>query len=360
MFRNLFWFDEQGKRYETDIIAVAVNRLFIFEAKGALLPDRIRTGNFAKAKSFLKDTHGFAGTQAGRLAHEIKRRSDGLPMFTEDGHKIITLTADMAEEVIAFSLTIDQLGTIANARQLLETVGILDDKAFRVPPLMVSEFEKVLEALPDEIYRLHYLTRRHQLYGAVDIIGDELDVFATYVMRGFSSLPPQGYNSISALGASYYLDNFIQGGHVVFPPGSSLANTRYFDRVLRYMVERKPDRYLDLAFSVLDIPADIQQRFEEMMKELRAAAQKLDSDQIQVGSVPVKRGLMSLVVAGSVYGDMDREVRNDALTRGLADAIVNRGVQSGFLIGRELGFEQYPYSVSLFLRMKPSEASSKS
>jgi hypothetical protein len=202
--------------------------------------------------------------------------------------------------------------------------------------------------LPDEIYRLHYLVRRHQLCSLVDILGDELDVFAVYVMYGFASKTFQNGGSTFVLGASYHLKDCVVNGKVVFPTTSSVRNTKYFEKVLQYILARRPDSYFDLAFSVLDISPDDQKRFEAAMKELRGRA-KYNVTGIDVCSLAVKQGPISLVVCGAVYGDIDRETRKNTLFHALIENIELHAVKAGLLIARDIEFGEAPYSLAMFL-----------
>jgi hypothetical protein len=357
VFRNLFWSDASGKTFETDVLAIIEDRLLVFEAKGSILPDRVRIGNFEKSKSFLKDTYGAAGVQASRLEEEIRTSTANTDLFGHSGQKLLTLNSATVKKVVAYSITLDQLGTFSNGRHLFEEIGIIDPGTFPVPPLMASELAKVMELLPDEVHRLHYLDRRHDLYSAVHVVADELDIFATYVMHGFGTLPTGKVQLVTLLNASFYLDRYVKNGTVVFPETSTVSNTKYFDRVLAYVLQRRPKDFLELAFALIDTPPEAQHVFEQMMKELRPKVRNRD-EQVQVFSLKVDRSFEPFVLAGSMYGEIPREERNDVLTKGLADAIAKRGLKKGVLIGRQLGFSEYPYSVIMFLSMSKEQRDS--
>jgi len=318
------------------------------------LPDRVRLGNFAKSKSFLKESYGLAGIQASRLEEEIRKGPGGVDLFDGSGRKLLTLSSEKVRRFLAYSVTLDQMGTFANARRLFEEIGIIDPATFPVPPIMASELARILEVLPDEIYRVHYLERRHRLYSVVHVVGDELDIFATYVMQGFGVLPLDGTQLVTLLNASFYLDNYISDGHVVFPSSSTVRNTKYFDRVLQYLLQRRPKDALDLGLAIIDTPPEAQETFEDLMSDMRLKADNVD-EQIRVGSIAVTSSFESFVLAGSVYGNLPRESRNEVLMRGLADAITKRGLKAGLLIGRQLGFSEYPYSIIAFLSMSDED-----
>lgn len=346
--RGLFWHDDLGNRYETDVIMKVGDRLVVFEAKGALLPDRVRAGNFVKAKSFLKDIYVLATGQAARLISEVKRSDGrGLQLKNQQGKVVIVLEQSAFSDTLAFSLTIEQLGTVANARALLEATEVMKKGPFSAPPIMLPELAKILESLPTDIHRLHYLTRRRQIYQTTEVVGDELDLFAIYVMHGFTSLPT-GY-LLSIVGASFHLPDHSSGKQVVFSKTSSVRNTAYFERLFRYVLVRQPAHYLDLAFAILDTPPGIQTQFERTMRDLRAQARSADLGDFPFCSIAIKEGPVSLLLAGCVYRDVEREARNIAIQNSLMEMMYNSMTRVGVLFGKELGFEKYPYSVALML-----------
>jgi hypothetical protein len=362
VFRSLYWEDGDQKRYETDVIALAGKRLIVFEAKGALLPDRIRSGNFVKAKSFLKDTYGIAATQASRFIKAVMSAEPTKPIELKDGrgNSVLKLDGSSVTEIMAFPITIEQLGTLANARRMFLEAGILKEDIFPAPPIMLSELKQVLEMLPNEVYRIHYLIRRHQLHSLIDIVGDEMDIFAIYVMFGFARAFAEENTRVVALGASFHVKAHFQNGHLIFPDSSSVSNTRYFEKVFNYVLERKPSDYWELGIAILDLSPDIQAKFERAMKDLRTLAKQGNRDRMDICSVVVQHGPVSLVLCGAVYGDIDRNERNDTLQYALMKTIVQSKVKTGFLIGRQLGYWEYPYSVAIYLRHRlPEDAYNK-
>jgi hypothetical protein len=115
-------------------------------------------------------------------------------------------------------------------------------------------------------------------------------------------------------------------------------------------LDRRPPGYLDLAFAVLDAPPSAQSEFEDAMKGLRTEARRGGGERLQVCVAVISSGLTSLILAGSVYDDIERDVRNAMLTRALADAVRKHQCHAGLLIGRQLGLEQHTYSITLFVR----------
>src|SRR5207244_3875736 len=85
VYRDVFWTDEAGNRIQSDILAFIENWLFIFEAKGAIYPDRLRAGHFVKAQSFIKDVYGEAASQSERLATRIKNSQGTLSLYDQSG-----------------------------------------------------------------------------------------------------------------------------------------------------------------------------------------------------------------------------------------------------------------------------------
>ena len=133
VFRNSFWSDATGKRFETDVLALIENRLLVFEAKGSILPDRVRLGNFAKAKSFLKDTYGLAGIQASRLEEEIRKRPGGVDFFDSSGRKLLTLSSERDEDSLLIRLPSTRWGLLPTHAASLKRSGLSTPPRSRFP-----------------------------------------------------------------------------------------------------------------------------------------------------------------------------------------------------------------------------------
>ena len=68
---NAYWHTASGDRIETDLLIQLGNRLIVAESKGAILPDKLRNGNYLRTRTFLRDTFGAGNLQAHRFAERL-------------------------------------------------------------------------------------------------------------------------------------------------------------------------------------------------------------------------------------------------------------------------------------------------
>jgi hypothetical protein len=172
-----------------------------------------------------------------------------LDIDDERGEKIASLRRSEISEVIPIVLTIEQLGIIANARKLLEVADLSGAELFSAMPVMVAELAFILKLLPDETTRAHYLSRRSRIFQERDVLGDEMDLFALYLMYGFSAQAFKREQFMWALGASYSLSKYLdEDGALIIPTTSTTANTPYFlrllDSIVRANIKNSPRRTL--------------------------------------------------------------------------------------------------------------------
>lgn len=258
---NVFWFNEVGERIETDLIIRIGSSLIIAEAKGATFPDRLRNGSYAKAKTFLKSTLGAGNLQAARLKKRLAEVPE-LKLFDNKRKVRASLRGTDIKESISVVLTLEQLGTLANANKLLELAGIIGEDALESMPLMISELAYILQYLPNEITRLHYISRRSRVFSRCNVLGDEMDFFALYVMYGFSASIFQPGRIVFALGASYSLEKYrSESGSIIFSESSTTSNIPYFTDFLERLEDTKQASWHQIGAIILDMPPRQQREF---------------------------------------------------------------------------------------------------
>jgi len=349
IFENVYWYEESGDRIETDLLVLLDDRLIILEAKGAIIPDKLRAGNYNRTKSFLRDTFAHGNLQANRFISRLKSCPE-LFLYDERGNVLTCLRQSEVIEIIPIVLTIEQLGPIANARKLLELAEISNASLFQAMPLMISELTYILRLLPSKIFRIHYLSRRSLVYRERSVLGDEMDLFALYVMFGFSADIFSDDVLIWALGASYSIKNYFDSeGALKFSQSSTLANTSYFSRVLSLLSGRHGSDHLSAALAILDTPAPRQNDFEQALRKLRLGAVG-DRRKREDCRMVIKSGVVSLVVVGTAWRAIGDEEKRQAHRQLLRDTINESMVEEGVLIDLQGGVSKLPFSSILYGR----------
>lgn len=347
ILRNVFWNDESGDRIQSDVLALIDSWLLIFEAKGAIYPDRIRTGNFVKAQSFIKGVYGEAASQSERLSSYVRTSNGSLAFRDENGLVLRELDCTAVRHVARYCISIEQLGPITNAPRLLSNTDVFGPDSRTAPVVMLSELDRILRGVEDERVRLHYLSRRPWLGQHCDLLADELDIATLYLTRGFTEFPRSLETFISLLGASYHLPKYTDRitNRFKMPSDCSLRNSKYFRRVIDELMRRRPRAYLECVLSLIDMPLQAQRAFGAKIGEMRASLRRDRNNKAMVVSFVIDSVVSPVALVGLVYR---AGIGSEFASETLAEAIQAQGVTRGLLIGHELGFDHYPYSMIVY------------
>lgn len=263
-----FWNRTPSERVEADLLVLTAGRLFILEAKGALIPDRVRFGAHDATVQFLKRIWGKATEQGAALANHLGNATKPVEITDQKGKVVMTLDPNRVRSISRLGLSIEQVGPLMNAPEMLREAGVLNQTTLAAPCVILSELEQVLGHAPDELHKLHYLLRRSQVAAKYQIIGDEMDIYTIYVQYGFSDLP-QSDKILMLLGASYALNDYRdEAGVMSLPSDSALRCSPYFQNVLRQAKDRQSPVYLEIGLMLLDMPLEQQQAFERQLIKL--------------------------------------------------------------------------------------------
>ena len=115
-----------ARELETDVLALAENRLLVFEAKGGYcLTDCGQEISLRKAPNhFEEHLYKAAGVQTSRLEENSQDRTAWI-LSTRNGHKLLTWVRRMSRSSSQLALLLSTRSAFANARRLFEEIGIL-------------------------------------------------------------------------------------------------------------------------------------------------------------------------------------------------------------------------------------------
>jgi hypothetical protein len=298
-----YWYRSKEDRVESDLVVVVSRHVLIFEAKGALITDRVRSGTVGAMQQFLKKTWGKSTQQGAALADHLRNSTD--PVKVEDGKGTVLLTLDPKEirTVSRFSVSLEQVGLLMNAPRILRELNVISAETDPAPCIILSELQQVFSSLKSELHRLHYLTRRYAVCSRNQIIGDEMDIFSIYLRTGFAGL--QNCDELMMiLGASYDLSEYrSNSGVMTIPKGSALRNAPFFDSFLELMKTRMTAAYIEVGLLLLDTPLEKQLSLAAGMREKFVGRPKASKSPVVFTSVDSLLGEFAICC---IY--MDRNV----------------------------------------------------
>jgi hypothetical protein len=298
-----YWYRSKEDRVESDLVVVVSRHVLIFEAKGALITDRVRSGTVGAMQQFLKKTWGKSTQQGAALANYLRNSTESVKIEDEKGAELLAIDPKEIRTVSRFSVSLEQVGLLMNAPRILQDLNIIAAETDPAPCIILSELQQVFSSLKSELHRLHYLTRRYVVCSRNQIIGDEMDIFSIYLRTGFAGLEASD-ELMMILGASYDLAEYkTNSGVLSIPKDSALRNAPFFDSLLDFMRKRMASAYLEVGLLLLDTPLEKQLTLVAGMRKEFVGRPKASKSPVVYTSV---EGLLGEFAICCIY--MDRNV----------------------------------------------------
>jgi hypothetical protein len=207
--------DNPGGETEADVVVVWGPFLVVAEAKGKRVTPEALRGSRLKLKQVLGKNIQDAFIQSQRVVRILER--DGSIYFKEKATgRVVQVDQDYLRRVMPISVTLQNLSGIPTQLALTQRLGLFKGNAYPWS-VCIDDLDVVTRFSGSPDVFLHYIERRtaHQNI-AVDLHGDELDIFGQYLdnrlhpsvyERRQTILEHPGSNSI-----------FFNGGDEAFEP----------------------------------------------------------------------------------------------------------------------------------------------
>ena len=180
---NAKWRDLDGKEGETDCILLIDKTVGLFEAKSGRITAPAKRGAPERLKRQINELLVDPSRQSARFETLLQTSTESVSFYTPSG--ISEIKGSDVREVFRINILFDTIGPLStNTRRLIEA-GFIDPDEPMAPCMSVFELETLLDLLPNQISRIHYLRRRCQLERNSLIEADEMDLIALYLATGF-------------------------------------------------------------------------------------------------------------------------------------------------------------------------------
>lgn len=190
IYQGVFWNDPDTKvRYESDVVAVLGNHIFIFEAKSGKVKDAARRGGEESIRTNFKKLFVEAAQQAARFEEFIRRGKDIDRLLRDRSNNPVNLDLTTPIVVARYGVCIEHFGSLTSSRRHFEELGMIAPKDPWAPILSIGELLMMGRFLDTEISYFHYLMRRSTLEELITFVGDEQDILATYLTNGLNIDP---------------------------------------------------------------------------------------------------------------------------------------------------------------------------
>lgn len=185
VYRGVAWDDpDTGKTWESDVVAVVGNFIFIFDAKSGRIKGASRRGGTRSLRKNFKELFVDPGVQSGRLENYINTQRHTARLRLKSTGQPIDLGLDTPKVVFTFSICVEHFAALTSASHYLRALGLVSDATPWAPVLSLGEFQMIAQFLDSEVSFIHYLTRRATLEQVLDFEGDEQDLLSAYLING--------------------------------------------------------------------------------------------------------------------------------------------------------------------------------
>lgn len=349
LYRGSLWRDPaSGVEYENDLLVVIDSFAIVLEAKSASVSDPARRGAPERLAATLRELIEDPSDQAHRFIRHLENQKQTLTFNTKRGGTNVVDSTPI-KYYIPLGVTLSHLGSIGSNLKKLIAAQITNKKLEELAPSMsLTDLESILELLPLELEKIHYLARRREFEAHMEYEGDEMDLLGFYLDTGFNigNTEYDKSTTINMLLKSKELDPYFVGsreGKQVAKP--ELAMTTWWRDILNRISERRSDGWVETGFILLNTTKDDQAKFEREFKNLMRRVERGQVDMphnfVIFKSGPTRR---LYVIAGYPHTTTDKEIRNSVIAD-LMNGEFSDSVRGMAVIGVSLSSPSYPYSV---------------
>lgn len=183
VFANAAWSDLDGKPGETDCVLAIDKTVGLFEAKSGRITPPAKRGAKDRLKREITALLVEPSRQSARLAALLRSTSEPVTLTLAEGTGEIQQSE--VREIVRFNILFDTLGPLTAGTKRLVDAGFIASGEPMAPSMSIFELETLLDVLPDQISRLHYLRRRMELERDAVFEADEMDLIAFYLECSF-------------------------------------------------------------------------------------------------------------------------------------------------------------------------------
>ncbi len=352
ILQNVYWFDENKERHETDLLVSINDFLFVVESKSGILNESAKRGATDRLFKNLKDLIEAPSYQASKFINYIRSQKSEVVIFDKKKRKqFIT----KPKYIIPLGVTLAQFGVNSTIIKKLIKLELFDKVDYITSSINLNDLEIVFEILESIPQKIHYLQRRKEIEDNLEFLGDEMDLLAMYLENGFNfgKLEKDQTHFLNFVLLSKKIDTYVTNFYNGFEQEKpKLKLTKWWEDILQMIDEKKSQNWIEYSYGLLNISYDDQNKFEKLLKE--------QSNKILDGLTEDKNNNFLIykssnedrlfVLIGYTYKNISIVERNEMISNIIGSE--NEHAKSINLIGINLDNNIYPYSV-LASRLNP-------
>lgn len=363
IFQGSLWHDpEAGKNYENDLLVHVDTHLVIVEAKSGKVSESAWRGSVERLKKAVQSLVVEPSEQAARFAAHLKANA-GVNRFKTKSGKVNEIDTSNASGVLRLNVTLELLSIISAHHPTLREAGLLAPDVEVAPTMSLAELENIFELLEHPSEKLHYLSRRAELEANASYFGDERDLLAFYLDRGFCIGETEFDRTklMMLYGDSKTLDPyFMRQWHKQPVRKPKRPLTKWWEAVLEKIETSGTQGWTELGQILLGVPYDEQMKFERDFRRVKRSVRSSKQQWHRECLVTILVGVRQHdAIVGVAFKELSREGRREFFDQVVDTTLQNESVQRVMVIGWDVYKPDQLYNV-VFMARRRANSTQKS
>lgn len=351
VYRGSLWYDPTEKKdFENDLLVLIDSYLIIIEAKSGRITEPAKRGGAKRLKNTIAKLMVEPSEQSQRFADFLSSNPDVHEFKTKSG-KVNKVDTSKIKEVIRLNVTLELFGVLSLGWPALRKAGFIATDVVMAPTIFLADLYIVFEILEGTCEKIHYLIRRTQFEENVNYIGDEIDLLAFYIDKGFcigdSEFDGTGFQLLGMSEAfnKYFLREDLRID--VEKPRRRL--TKWWKDILNKFEDKKTLRWTEMSYMLLNVEYDDQVEFENKFNEVMEIVRQSSKEEDHLNTVVLEYGPKNRrdAVLGCAYKKVDREARHNIIDDAISQVSIDVVKERMVIIGYDVDYQKmhYPYSL---------------
>ena len=347
--RNFKW-AEDGKTYETDLIAFIDSFALVIECKsGKVTPPALR-GALDRLRRHIRELLIDPNLQSLRL----KKRLEFLSSHPNEADPIrddIGYDLGRIRKVVRVSVCLEDFGWIQSSLMELKDTDWLSADFTPCPTMNLADFETIFDLLEHPVQILHYLMKREVIEASVGYFADEIDLLGLYLttLLDIPDMEPDvevTFTGMSAPLDTYY--NSLDAGVRLEKPRPAISPL--FASIFSQLEQRGVARWTEIGVALNMFSPDDQRRITKMLAKLERHVHrnwKRQGHKNMVICIPSRSS--SYALGYVMFKNENAKDRRWFMKHAAATALESDHVQTVIVIGRNIDQDDAAYhTIALF------------
>jgi hypothetical protein len=347
VLRQLTWTDSSaGTVYENDAVVIIDRIALLFEAKSGKVSAAARRGASDRLVREIKKLMIEPSEQSARLMNLLSRSRRQHSFTTTTGEQVVD--SREIDIFVRVNITFNAIGPLSSRWPELVEASLIKDAAVLAPTMGIADLDTVCELLKQQPTITHYLRRRAPFEKNASYVADEMDLFAFYLETGFN-VGETEYDGTRLM--IYGMSDRLNSHFRRTPSGQSrtaptVKRTKLFSKLISTLEDRRPPRWLEISFRLLEVAFSDQETIEGAMKpsiaKVKQSRDQNPSWSAQLSNGPPQRKQAMTFVW---YRCAEPDARKSILRTYALQAMETASTDDCLIVGFDVLQPQQPYDM---------------